>query len=813
LTTATYSGANTVSAPDVRLVTGSWAESSITWASKPAYGAIVAPGGTVWGVAAPYAWDVTSVISGNGTVSLALIGNSPDQVAANSREQTGAGTAAKPTLTVTTCGGAQPPTVTPTPTSGDGAVTLVAVGDIACKAGEVPSSTRCQHQATSDLAVQANPDTVLVLGDVQYECAATSDFAASYDSSWGRLKAVTRPVIGNHEYNWGDGRNPPCPEVAMPSGAEGYWSYFGAAANPLDPACRARCQGYYSFDVGAWHVVVLNSMLCTGAINNSNQCYVGSPQEKWLKNDLRNRANQCVLAAWHHPLFSTGERAPGTKPLWDALYAAGAEVMLTGHLHRYEQWAPQDGTGAATQFGLRQFIAGTGGKNFHTWNGSFPANLEVVNDRAFGVLRLILRGDGYAWLFLPAAGGQLTASGSAACHGAPPSAAGGESFLAAVPGDSVVWSVAALVGLLGAGRTRRRRGMVWAGIAACGVDPRGDPLFRCHAARRTSMRTLTRRIVAVWFAVSLALGGNRAVVAQDASPASEGIVAGVSAESLSIANLDVPTSGPGSIGFARTTLEPGGTVRLDATTGPSLHFVTEGTWTVRPAGDGAVSPATPASADGAPLEPDGEVVLDPGGRLLLPAGASVEVDNVGDVPAVSLSAEVTERMVAPDGNGVEWRPFGDPVAVPAGAMQVELTRLTLGRGATAAPHNTEGPELLDVRAGPVLLVLNPGQVRISRAEGGEENLSAGYDDPSITPEPDSAEGDDHEDGGMGADSAPPGTPLPGTAIGLRSGDAALLATGGTRVLRASDDAPAVILVVAVVPAGTAGTMPTPKSGS
>ena len=432
------------------LVTGAWSETSITWSTKPALATTVAQGRTRWDANASYTWDATSVVTGNGTISLALIGNVTDQVTANSREQASAGSAAKPTLIVSTCGGASSPTTTPGPTAtpagtatptptstpSSGGVTLVAVGDIACAPGKTQDATHCQQQATANTAAQSGPGAVLNLGDNQYECGSSAEFAGSYNSSWGQLKGITYPVVGNHEYNWGDGVNPPCPGMSMPNGAEGYWNYFGDAATPLQPGCRSNCLGYYSFDVGDWHVVVLNSMLC-GPLG-SNQCYAGSAQQKWLQNDLQNRSSQCVLAAWHHPLFSTNERAPGTKPLWDTLYANGAEIVLNGHLHRYEQFGPQDGSGNASAYGMREFVVGTGGKNFQGWNGRGAANLEVVDDTSFGVLRLSLRSDGYSWQFVPAAGGQFSTSGSDSCHGAPGSASATESSPQAVHAFTMV---------------------------------------------------------------------------------------------------------------------------------------------------------------------------------------------------------------------------------------------------------------------------------------------------------------------------------------------------------------------------------------
>ena len=232
---------------------------------------------------------MTSAVAGNGTVSFALVGNSTDGATANSREQNSAGAAGKPTLIVTTCGAPAPPppppptvtdtpiatvtatatstptptVVTPTPTPGGPGVTLIAAGDIACKpGGKATASTDCQQMATSNAALAANPDSVLAIGDTQYDCGTLADYNAAYDPSWGRLKALTHPVPGNHEYNIAGGTDAACASLPAPSGAEGYYTYFGDAATPLQPGCTSNCLGYYSYDLGGWHVVVLNSMLC-----------------------------------------------------------------------------------------------------------------------------------------------------------------------------------------------------------------------------------------------------------------------------------------------------------------------------------------------------------------------------------------------------------------------------------------------------------------------------------------------------------------------------------------------------------------------
>jgi hypothetical protein len=463
---ANYAGAGTASAPDVRPVTGTWSESSVTWATKPAYGAVVAAGGGAWAVAATYTWDVTTVVSGNGAVELSLIPNSTDSANANSREQT----SGKPTLIVTTCAPAPTATATPGPTStpAEGDVVVVAVGDIACREGAAPTSTQCQQMATSDVALAANPDLVLALGDLQYECGKLSDFNAAYGPSWGRLKAKTRPVVGNHEYNVSGSSAACSDQPTTPSGAEGYWAYFGgAAANPLDPTCVASCQGYYSFDVGTWHVVVLNSMLCATPFN---QCGSDtSPQVQWLRDDLAAHPNQCTLAAWHHPLYSRAERSSGTRLLWQALYDHGGDVVLTGHSHLYDRYAPMDANGNLdTATGIREFLVGTGGRSFSI-PGSPPPNFEVGNATTFGVLRLTLHANAtYDWQFLPVPGSSFTDSGTASCHGAPGLASSGPVASAVrLPGTAglqmrlpsgVDW----LVGLVGLGfivrGLRRSRG-------------------------------------------------------------------------------------------------------------------------------------------------------------------------------------------------------------------------------------------------------------------------------------------------------------------------------------------------------------------
>jgi hypothetical protein len=137
-------------------------------------------------------------------------------------------------------------------------------------------------------------------------------------------------------------------------------------------------------------------------------------------NDLKTHANSCTMAVWHHPLYSTSEKEPGMQAIWNDLYNQGADVVLNGHLHRYERWAPQDGSGNRDNaYGVREFIVGSGGRSFQGLGSNMTANFELGNDNTFGVLKMTLHANSYDWQFLPAAGGTFTDSGTAACHGKP----------------------------------------------------------------------------------------------------------------------------------------------------------------------------------------------------------------------------------------------------------------------------------------------------------------------------------------------------------------------------------------------------------
>jgi hypothetical protein len=283
--------------------------------------------------------------------------------------------------------------------------TLAAAGDIACApASNTPAPGACQQAATAALIRSLAPTAVAALGDLQYESGTLGEFTGSFDASWGAFKPLIRPAPGNHEY--------------YTSGASGYFDYFNGIGAAFGPAGN-RGQGYYSYGVGVWHVVVLNANC------HIVDCAAGSAQERWLRADLATFRAPCTLAYWHQPLFSSGPNRSdpdglATTPLWQALYDAGADVILNGHDHDYERFAPQDPLGNRDDLaGIREFVVGTGGRNLYT-GVRRAANSELLDRADFGVLALTLRSNGYDWRFLSASGAALLDSGTGACHNAPP---------------------------------------------------------------------------------------------------------------------------------------------------------------------------------------------------------------------------------------------------------------------------------------------------------------------------------------------------------------------------------------------------------
>ncbi|HSV66044.1 MAG TPA: metallophosphoesterase [Mycobacteriales bacterium] len=285
--------------------------------------------------------------------------------------------------------GATPPqVVVPTGTTASsppGDPVLVGAGDIA-------GCGSPGDEATATL-LDGISGTVYTTGDNAYPNGSSSDYADCYNPTWGRHRARTRPAPGNHEYNT--------------AGATGYYGYFGTAAG--DPT-----RGYYSYDLGAWHVVVINSNC-----SRVGGCQAGSAQETWLRADLTASTRRCTVAMWHHPLFTSGsnhEPATEMRPIYQALYDADADLVLSGHNHQYERFAPQNPGGALdTVWGIREFVVGTGGASHYTF-GTIQPNSEVRNSDTYGVLKLTLHRNGYDWQFVPQAGKTFTDSGSGGCH-------------------------------------------------------------------------------------------------------------------------------------------------------------------------------------------------------------------------------------------------------------------------------------------------------------------------------------------------------------------------------------------------------------
>jgi hypothetical protein len=279
-------------------------------------------------------------------------------------------------------------------------VVVAAAGDVACAPDDpnyhngTGTSTACRQLATSNLLVNGDFDAVLALGDLQYDSGSLSDFNASYDPSWGRVKSITYPVVGNHEYGQ--------------SNASGYFQYFGSRAGTAG-------QGWYSFDIGGWHIVAINS----NCDRLSGGCGSGSTEETWLRNDLADHPTACTIAMWHHARYSSGHDGDNTfmQTMWSDLYDAGVEIVLSGHSHDYERFAPQDDSGNLDNAaGVRQFVVGTGGAFFTGLGSSFDDNSQAHQNNTFGVLQLTLRADAYDWQFLPEAGKTYTDSGTTACH-------------------------------------------------------------------------------------------------------------------------------------------------------------------------------------------------------------------------------------------------------------------------------------------------------------------------------------------------------------------------------------------------------------
>lgn len=280
-------------------------------------------------------------------------------------------------------GTAAPATIAPASSAPEPAVILAA--------GDISSCVTNGDSATAALLDEL-AGTVLTLGDSVYPDGSASQFEDCFDPTWGRHLARIRPTAGNHDYH---------AKAAGP-----YFRYFGEAAG--DPS-----KGYYAYELGTWRVYSLNSN-CAEIVG----CGAGSPEVVWLKGDLAANPSQCVLAYWHHPRYSSAEHGSqvAVDGLWDTLYAAGAEIVLSGHDHDYERFAPQsDEDRLDEDAGIVEFVVGTGGFSHYEYRNVLPTS-RARNNTTFGVLELTLLEGSWSSRFVPVAGKSYTDTASGTCH-------------------------------------------------------------------------------------------------------------------------------------------------------------------------------------------------------------------------------------------------------------------------------------------------------------------------------------------------------------------------------------------------------------
>lgn len=280
--------------------------------------------------------------------------------------------------------------------------TIVAVGDITCDSTsqywQTGNPKYCQDVNTYNLVKDMDVTAFLALGDLQYEDGSLSKFNTSYAKTWGKLYAITYPTPGNHEYNT--------------AGAQGYFSYFDNAANKVSTSDD---KGYYSFNIGNWHLISLDSNC-----DKIGGCGEGSEQMTWLEKDLNKNNKKCILAYWHHPRFTSGKYygnedvSNRSTVMWQKLYKYRADVVLNGHDHLYERFLPQDPQGASADDGIQQLTVGTGGKDNYS-RKTVLANSQKLIDDEFGVLVMKLYDDSYNWSFL-SIDGQAQDSGHRQCN-------------------------------------------------------------------------------------------------------------------------------------------------------------------------------------------------------------------------------------------------------------------------------------------------------------------------------------------------------------------------------------------------------------
>jgi calcineurin-like phosphoesterase family protein len=361
----------TKNGPGIYATDPSWNEKDITWNKRPARTSEALDNKDNIAINTWVEYNVTAVVTDNGVYSFVLAGDSNDAVTFSSRQ------GIQPPQLVVTFSGNVTPTETADipPTQSADSVTLIGAGDIS-------SCDNNDDELTAQLLENA-PGTIISVGDNAYESGTLSEYKNCYDPTWGRFKDRIKPVPGNHEYET--------------SGALGYFQYFN------------NIPSYYAYNLGSWRIYALNSEIDVSA---------SSQQVKWLQADLAANLSQCVLAYWHQPRWSSGNHHgsnPSYQTLWQILYEAGAELVINGHEHNYERFAPMNAAGQADPLGLREFVVGTGGRNHYSF-GSILPNSQVHDDTSFGVLKLSLHPGSYDWQFVPAAGSTFTDSGSGTCH-------------------------------------------------------------------------------------------------------------------------------------------------------------------------------------------------------------------------------------------------------------------------------------------------------------------------------------------------------------------------------------------------------------
>lgn len=278
----------------------------------------------------------------------------------------------------------------PVAEAGVGSKSIVAVGDIACPPGSAVTATKCRQEQVAALTRRIDPDQLWLAGDIQYPVGAPSDFAGGFGSAFGDMKSISRPVPGNHEY--------------YTANAAGYYGYFGARAGKPT-------RGYYSFNIGAWHVVALNSNCEFVA------CGYGSAQLRWLARDLKSNPDRCIAAIWHHPLYSSGEHGsnPQVRPIWKALLRARAEFAVVGHDHDFEAFLPQNADGVLRPAtGMREYVVGTGGRELYPLSAT-AVNRQSAVQGSFGVMAVELKPRGWSWRFVDESDRTLS-SGRGSCR-------------------------------------------------------------------------------------------------------------------------------------------------------------------------------------------------------------------------------------------------------------------------------------------------------------------------------------------------------------------------------------------------------------